>query len=114
MVILFVNKFRYRYRYDSSSIPTPRNLGVMISIFHTSSLSPITKSINWNTTHSFVRENPLLSILERCKSLVQLKQIQAQMVLTGLIENGFAASRLVAFCALSESKELDYCTRLLY
>ena len=114
MVILFVSKFRYRYRYDSSSIPTPRNLGVIISIFHTSSLSPITKTINWNTTHSFVRENPLLSILERCKSLVQLKQIQAQMVSTGLIENGFAASRLVAFCALSESKELDYCTRILY
>ncbi|CAJ2655595.1 unnamed protein product [Trifolium pratense] len=36
------------------------------------------------------------------------------MVLTGLIDDGFAASRLVAFCALSESKALDYCTKILY
>ncbi|KAK2379283.1 pentatricopeptide repeat-containing protein, mitochondrial [Trifolium repens] len=85
-----------------------------MSFYHTSSLSPIAKPINWNTTHSFVRKNPLLAILERCKSLVQLKQIQAQMVLTGLIDNGFAASRLVAFCALSESKALYYCTKILY
>ncbi|XP_050896823.1 pentatricopeptide repeat-containing protein At2g22410, mitochondrial [Lathyrus oleraceus] len=116
MIILFVCKFRYRYRYrySSSSIPTTRNLGILVSFFSTSSLSPIVKPINWNTTHSFVRGNPLLSLVERCKSVVQLKQIQAQMVFTGLIDNGFAASRLVAFCALSESQDLDYCTKILY
>ncbi|KAK2433015.1 pentatricopeptide repeat-containing protein, mitochondrial [Trifolium repens] len=113
MIILFVTKFRYSY--NSTLInPTCSNLGFLISFFHTSSLSPILKPINWNTTHSFVRKNPLLAILERCNSLVQLKQIQAQMVLTGLIDNGFAASRLVAFCALSDSKALDYCTKILY
>ncbi|KAL5073215.1 hypothetical protein RYX36_012199 [Vicia faba] len=114
MIVMFVCKFRYRYKYSSSSIPIARNLGFLVSFFSTSSLSPIVKPINWNTTHSFVRGNPLLSLVERCKSVVQLKQIQAQMVLTGLIDNGFAASRLVAFCALSESRDLDYCTKILY
>lgn len=36
------------------------------------------------------------------------------MVLTGLIDDSFAASRLVAFCALSESRALEYCTKILY
>ena len=36
------------------------------------------------------------------------------MILTGLINNSFAASRLVAFCALSESQTLEYCTKILY
>lgn len=36
------------------------------------------------------------------------------MILTGLFDNGFAASRLVAFCALSESRALEYCTKVLY
>ncbi|XLT25265.1 hypothetical protein HN873_056557 [Arachis hypogaea] len=36
------------------------------------------------------------------------------MTLTGLIDNSFAASRLVAFCALSESQTLGYCTKILY
>ncbi|XP_027191731.1 pentatricopeptide repeat-containing protein At2g22410, mitochondrial [Cicer arietinum] len=117
MIILFVSKFRYRYRYryNVTSIPKSPNLGVLISFFHTSSLlSPIVKPINWKTTHSFVRKNPFLSLLERCNSLVQLKQIQAQMVMTGLIDNSFAASRLVAFCALSQSRALDYCTKILF
>ncbi|MED6138879.1 hypothetical protein PIB30_078712 [Stylosanthes scabra] len=35
------------------------------------------------------------------------------MTLTGLIDNSFAASRLVAFCTLSESQTLGYCTKIL-
>ncbi|KAF7836754.1 pentatricopeptide repeat-containing protein [Senna tora] len=88
--------------------------GSFVSNLHTQYLPSYTKTINWNTTHSFVRTNPLLSLLERCKSLIQLKQIQAQMILTGLIYDSFAASRLIAFCALSESRTLDYCTKILY
>ncbi|CAA7048477.1 unnamed protein product [Microthlaspi erraticum] len=71
------------------------------------------KPINWNSTHSFVLQNPLLSLLEKCKSLLHLKQIQAQMIITGLILDAFASSRLIAFCALSESRYLDYCVKLL-
>ncbi|KAL1222362.1 Pentatricopeptide repeat-containing protein [Cardamine amara subsp. amara] len=71
------------------------------------------KPINWNSTHSFVLQNPLLSLLEKCKSLFHLKQIQAQMIITGLILDPFASSRLIAFCALSESRYLDYCVKIL-
>lgn len=44
----------------------------------------------------------------------QLKQIQAQLSVNGLMSDGFASSRLIAFCALSESRNLDYCTVLLF
>lgn len=43
-----------------------------------------------------------------------MKQIQTQMIITGLISDGLAASRLIAFCAISESRNLDYCRRILY
>ncbi|GFZ20682.1 similar to SLOW GROWTH 1 [Actinidia rufa] len=45
--------------------------------------------------------------------MTQLKQIQAQMTVTGLISDGFASSRLIAFCAISESGNLDYCKKIL-
>ncbi|KAG5089121.1 hypothetical protein JHK86_001733 [Glycine max] len=75
----------------------------VLCCLHARSLPPYVKAINWNTSHSFVQNNPLLSLLERCKSLDQLKQIQAQTVLTGLVNDGFAMSCLVAFYALLES-----------
>ncbi|KAI9196051.1 hypothetical protein LWI28_020599 [Acer negundo] len=87
----------------------------LFSSLHTRSLAPHKqKPTNWNTTHSFVLQNPLLSLLEKCKSLSQLKQIQAQTIITGLISDGFALSRLIAFCAISESKDLHYCTNILF
>lgn len=88
---------------------------LLLSPLHTRSLSPLKlKPTNWNTNHALVPSNPLLSLLERCISLPQLKQIQAQMTLTGFITDGFASSRLVAFCAISESRDLDYCARVLF
>lgn len=36
------------------------------------------------------------------------------MILTGLFLDGFASSRLIAYCAISEGRNLDYCTKLLY
>ncbi|KAM7497202.1 hypothetical protein LguiA_021616 [Lonicera macranthoides] len=82
---------------------------------HTHSLLPHKdKPSNWNTTHNFVLSNPLLSLLEKkCNSMSQLKQIQSQMITTGLISDGLAASRLIAFCAISELGCLDYCEKLL-
>ncbi|KDP22077.1 hypothetical protein JCGZ_25908 [Jatropha curcas] len=35
------------------------------------------------------------------------------MVRTGLINDGFASGRLIAFCAQSESRNLDYCAKIL-
>ncbi|WOL05154.1 hypothetical protein Cni_G13880 [Canna indica] len=43
--------------------------------------------------------HPLLSLLPQCLTLRHLKQIHAQMVLTGLIHDALAASRLIASCA---------------
>ncbi|CAN4119740.1 unnamed protein product [Withania somnifera] len=69
----------------------------------------------WRTNHIFVQTNPLLSLLEtKCKYMAQLKQIQSHMIVTGIFSNGFASSRLIAFCALSEKGHLDYCKKLLY
>ncbi|CAN1246013.1 Pentatricopeptide repeat-containing protein At2g22410, mitochondrial [Linum grandiflorum] len=42
-----------------------------------------------------------------------MKQIQSQMILTGVIRDGLASSRLVAFCAMSESRDIDYCISIL-
>ncbi|XP_031256937.1 pentatricopeptide repeat-containing protein At2g22410, mitochondrial [Pistacia vera] len=90
-------------------------LNPLRSSLHTRSLSlHREKPINWNTTHTFVLQNPLLSLLENCKSLSQLKQIQAQMTISGLISDGFALSRLIAFTAISESKNIDYCSKILF
>lgn len=36
------------------------------------------------------------------------------MILTGLISDGLASSRLIAFCAISDSQDLGYCTKILY
>lgn len=45
--------------------------------------------------------------------MAQLKQTQAQMIVTGLVRDGLASSRLVAFCAISENRDLDYCKLVL-
>ncbi|PIN17701.1 hypothetical protein CDL12_09632 [Handroanthus impetiginosus] len=70
---------------------------------------------NWNTTHKFVLSNPTLSLLEtKCKSMIHLKQIQSQMIISGLALDGLAYSRLIAFCALSTMGDLNYSKRLLF
>ncbi|KNA19927.1 hypothetical protein SOVF_057040 [Spinacia oleracea] len=45
--------------------------------------------------------------------MAQLFQIQAQMITSGLILDGLASSRLIAFCAISEAGDLDYCEKIL-
>ncbi|XP_059624992.1 pentatricopeptide repeat-containing protein At2g22410, mitochondrial [Cornus florida] len=104
------NPFCINLRSLSRTLKLHSNL----SALHTRSLlHHKEKPINWNTKHTFVLSNPLLSLLEKCNSMTQLKQIQAQMTVTGLILDGFASSRLIAFCAISESGSLDYCKLLL-
>ncbi|XP_042513859.1 pentatricopeptide repeat-containing protein At2g22410, mitochondrial [Macadamia integrifolia] len=84
-----------------------------ISFLHTRLPLPHKEKPSWNTSHTFVLKHPLLSLLEKCKSMNQLKQIQAQMIVTGLVADGLATSRLVAFCAVSEFGSLGYCTTIL-
>ncbi|KAA8528100.1 hypothetical protein F0562_035031 [Nyssa sinensis] len=108
MVSLFVINLR-SLRWTPRLLSNPS-----VSSFHTRCLLPHReKPKNWNTNHTFVLSNPLLSLIEKCNSMTQLKQIQAQMIVTGLILDGFASSRLIAFCAISELGSLDYCKILL-
>ncbi|MCD9646867.1 hypothetical protein HAX54_037064 [Datura stramonium] len=61
------------------------------------------------------RSPPHLSLLaDQCASMHQLKQIHAQMIVSGRIHDNYAASRLLSFCALSESGSLSYAARLFY
>ncbi|CAA0815281.1 Pentatricopeptide repeat-containing protein -mitochondrial [Striga hermonthica] len=69
---------------------------------------------NWNTTHTFVLSNPILLLLEtKCRSMPHLMQIHARMTVSGLSSDPLAYSRLVAFCALSPTGDLDYSKRML-
>ncbi|KAJ9152735.1 hypothetical protein P3X46_026267 [Hevea brasiliensis] len=56
---------------------------------------------------------PHLSLLaDKCISMTQLKQIHAQMIVTSRISDHFAASRLLSFCALSDSGDINYAIKL--
>ncbi|CAL5370427.1 unnamed protein product [Camellia sinensis] len=58
---------------------------------------------------------PRLSLLaDKCTSMHQLKQIHAQMVVSSRIHDNFAASRLLSFCALSDSGDLNYALKLFH
>lgn len=107
--------------------PGQRRIGKsLLCSFHLHTLSLLPKrnkpkkpsniaAINWNTTHKFVLSNPTLSLLEtKCKSMIHLKQIQSQMITTGLYLDGLAYSRLVVFAALSPMADLSYSKRLLF
>ncbi|KAK4441472.1 Pentatricopeptide repeat-containing protein, mitochondrial [Sesamum alatum] len=46
--------------------------------------------------------------------MIHLKQVQSQMIVTGLCLDGLAYSRLIAFSALSPMGDLNYSKRLLF
>ncbi|XP_020580186.1 pentatricopeptide repeat-containing protein At2g22410, mitochondrial [Phalaenopsis equestris] len=75
--------------------------------------SSLVKILKFKTAKFSILSHPIISLLERCQTLAQLKQIQTQMVLSGLISDSLAASRLVAFCTISDSADLDYGSLLL-
>ncbi|CAI9097090.1 OLC1v1033410C1 [Oldenlandia corymbosa var. corymbosa] len=112
---VIINQIRHNLK------PTSRNpfSSLFFSVHTRSALpryleDPNKPNHKWNTSHSFVLSNPILSLLETsCKSIAHLKQIQSQMIVTGLISDGLASSRLVAFSALSDVADLSYCKRLL-
>ena len=55
-----------------------------------------------------------LTFLKSCSSLNQLKQIHAQLHLSGLQKDGFLLSEILRICALSQFGNLDYAQYLLY
>ncbi|XP_042490489.1 pentatricopeptide repeat-containing protein At2g22410, mitochondrial-like isoform X2 [Macadamia integrifolia] len=62
----------------------------------------------WISNTALIITNPLLLTLESCNSMSELKQIQAQMTRTGLITHIFPVSRVLSFCALSDSGDLNH------
>ncbi|KAL3653830.1 hypothetical protein CASFOL_003511 [Castilleja foliolosa] len=56
----------------------------------------------------------LSQMADKCKSMNQIKQIHAQMVITARIHDIYAASRLLNFSALSDSGDLNYALKLFH
>ncbi|XXG41838.1 hypothetical protein AAC387_Pa01g2219 [Persea americana] len=77
-----------------------------------SRLSASEKNPKARTNFNLNLHHPLLARLERCTDMLQLRQIHAQIIATGLIHETFAASRLIAFCAFSIHGDLNYALAL--
>ncbi|KAI3522333.1 hypothetical protein L1887_00025 [Cichorium endivia] len=85
----------------------PFNASFKIHLFST--LSKPT----WNSSQTKLSiTNPTLLAVESCNSMARLRQIQAQFTRTGLIFHVFPVSRILTFCALSETGDLKYAHRL--
>ncbi|XP_011622555.2 putative pentatricopeptide repeat-containing protein At5g40405 [Amborella trichopoda] len=59
-----------------------------------------------------ISKHPIL-LLESCSSMAHFKQILAQTITTTIIQDAFHAGKLIAFCALSDSLNLDYARLIL-
>ncbi|XP_008798486.1 pentatricopeptide repeat-containing protein At2g22410, mitochondrial [Phoenix dactylifera] len=68
---------------------------------------------NFTTNQASLSTDHILSLLERCSTLDQVKQIQAQMILSGIISDAFAASRLIAVCSFADPPKLLYGSMIL-
>ncbi|KAJ7002068.1 pentatricopeptide repeat-containing protein [Populus alba x Populus x berolinensis] len=67
-----------------------------------------TKPTKWNSPTNTIITHPILLAMESCTSMLQLKQIQAHMTKTALITHTFPVSRVLAFCALSDSGDINH------
>ncbi|KAL9242421.1 hypothetical protein vseg_016416 [Gypsophila vaccaria] len=63
---------------------------------------------NSNPPYDLIRSQPAFGLLPSCKSIQTLKQIHAQFIKTGLSNTQFGVSKLVEFCAINPSGDLDY------
>ncbi|KAL8246484.1 hypothetical protein R6Q59_007700 [Mikania micrantha] len=88
--------------------------GLSIEIMFTSLKHPTGVSRH-SKTRSFFFKNftsaahqTLHHLLEECKSLSELKLIHAQIIVHGLHQETFTVSKLISFCAVSETRDLEY------
>ncbi|XP_010256585.1 PREDICTED: pentatricopeptide repeat-containing protein At2g29760, chloroplastic [Nelumbo nucifera] len=54
----------------------------------------------------------VLSLIDKCSDMKQLKQIHAQMLRTGAFFHPYSASRLITMCTLSPFASLEYARRV--
>ncbi|KAJ0703320.1 putative tetratricopeptide-like helical domain superfamily [Helianthus annuus] len=83
------------------------------SIKHLTLVSRHTKTHSFFTSSSANNfasstHQTLNHLLEKCQSMIKLKQIHAQIIVHGLHEDTFTVSKLISFCALSETGDLQY------
>ncbi|XP_052184758.1 putative pentatricopeptide repeat-containing protein At5g40405 [Diospyros lotus] len=60
-----------------------------------------------------VAKHPTISLVESCISLMEIKQIHAQLLINGLLNDPFLHGQFVASIALKHPRNLDYATRVL-
>ncbi|CAK9137952.1 unnamed protein product [Ilex paraguariensis] len=60
------------------------------------------------TFSKFFSNLPFLRLLQTCCSMNELKQIHAQLTTVGLARFTYIASKLLAFCAVDETGDIDY------
>ncbi|XP_058083110.1 pentatricopeptide repeat-containing protein At1g59720, chloroplastic/mitochondrial-like [Magnolia sinica] len=58
------------------------------------------------SSHS--REQKLISLFKTCSTMMDLKQIHAQIIQTGFGQNIFVSGRIISFCTVSEDGSMDY------
>ncbi|CAN6449085.1 unnamed protein product [Victoria cruziana] len=75
-------------------------------------LRGLATSTRWNSKSKLVVAHPTLRVMEACSSMQDLKQIQAHMIRTGLVNHTFPVSRVLAFCALSDTGDVDHARRV--
>ncbi|CAN4076081.1 unnamed protein product [Withania somnifera] len=67
---------------------------------------------NSNRNPNLVITHPTLILIESCNSMSQIKQIQANMIQSGIISHIFPISRLISFCALNVNGDIHYANAL--
>ncbi|EPS69071.1 hypothetical protein M569_05691, partial [Genlisea aurea] len=60
----------------------------------------------------FLEKHPTVTLIDRCTSQKQLKQIHCQMLRSGLLDDPFAASKLISLSALSDFSSLAYAQKV--
>ncbi|CAN6441062.1 unnamed protein product [Victoria cruziana] len=73
----------------------------------------------FNKTHPGCSRSTLkyhyISLLEgECSTINKLKQIHAQVIAIGLSRSTFVMSRIMAFCAISSTGDIDYARQIFY
>ncbi|KAK9947610.1 hypothetical protein M0R45_003226 [Rubus argutus] len=58
--------------------------------------------------YNLLQTHPSLTLLSKCKSIQNLKQVHTHIIKTGLHNTHFALSKLIEFCAVSPFGDLSY------
>ncbi|KAF2309477.1 hypothetical protein GH714_003128 [Hevea brasiliensis] len=60
-----------------------------------------------------ISNSPILSLVQKCKTMIELKKIQTHIITNGLARFTFITSKILAFCALSHNGDID-CAQTIF